>query len=92
MNLYTERVMADDPTAGGSFPPDRYKNAEAALGGADAVEKTTYVTGSGTEPESIKPAGVSAPVAAGGGRSATWVIIGLLLIAAVLVYVLGFGR
>jgi hypothetical protein len=28
---------------------------EAALGGADDVEKTTYVTGSGTEPETRAP-------------------------------------
>jgi hypothetical protein len=84
--------MPDRPTDGGSFPEDRYNNPEAALGGADAVEKTTYVTGSGTEPEGRKAAGTSAPVSAGGGKSATWVVIGALMIAAVLVYVLGFGR
>ena len=71
---------------------DRNRNSEPALGGADAVEKTTYVTGSGTEPETIKPAGVSASVPAGGGQNATWIIIGLLFAAAVLVYLLGFGR
>ena len=84
--------MPDRPTDGGSFDASRYTNAEAALGGADAVEKTTYVTGSGTEPETVKAPGVGAVVQAGGGQSATWVIIGLLLVAAVLVYVLGFGR
>ena len=36
-----ELVMADQPADGGSVPQDRYKNPEAALGGADAVEKTT---------------------------------------------------
>ena len=84
--------MLDKPTDGGSFDASRYKNPEAALGGADAVEKTTYVTGSGGEPETVKGVGVGAKVPAGGGQSATWVIIGLLLVAAVLVYVLGFGR
>jgi hypothetical protein len=85
--------MAEKPTDGGMFDPDRYENPEAALGGADAVEKTTYVTGSGTEPEAQKPEGVpAARVPAGGGQSATWVIIGMLLVAAVLVYLLGFGR
>ena len=72
-------------------PADDYRSSEP-LGGADAVEKTTYVTGSGTEPETIKPAGAAAKVPAGGGQSATWVIIGLLFVAAVLVYLLGFGR
>lgn len=84
--------MADKPTDGGTFDADRYKNPGTALGGADAVEKTTWVTGSGTEPETIRPAGVAAKVPAGGGQNATWVIIGLLFVGAVLVYVLGFGR
>ena len=34
-----------------SFDPDRYRDAEAQLGGADDVEKTTYVVGEGTAPE-----------------------------------------
>jgi hypothetical protein len=84
--------MPDNPLDGGSFDPDRYRNPETALGGADAVEKTTYVTGSGTEPETIKPAGVEARVPPGGGQNATWIIIGLLAVGAVLVYLLGFGR
>lgn len=84
--------MPERPTDGGSFPEDRYANPEAALGGADAVEKTSYVTGSGTEPETIKPAGAAASVPAGGGQSATWIIIGILLVAAVLVYLLGAFR
>ena len=85
--------MVDRPTDGGSFPEDRYKNPETALGGADAVEKTTYVTGRGTDPERRNPD--EAPIArvrAGSGQGATWAIIAFLLIAAVLVYLLGFGR
>ena len=85
--------MADQPTDGGSFPEDRYKNPEAALGGADAVEKTTYVTGKGTEPEARKPDAVpSARVPAGSGQAATWAVLAFLFIGAVLVYLLGFGR
>ena len=86
--------MPDNPTNGGNVDPSRYRNPETALGGADAVEKTTYVTGSGTEPEARKPVGegVSAGVSSGGGQSATWVIIGMLVVAAMLVYLLGFGR
>jgi hypothetical protein len=85
--------MADRPTDGGSFPEDRYKNPETALGGADAVEKTTYVTGRGTEPEAMGPN--DAPATRAPRRSApntTWILIGALLVAAVLVYLLGYGR
>ncbi len=85
--------MIDDPAPGPSIPADRYRDAEAALGGADAVEKTSYVTGSGTDPQAIKPTGsASAKVPSGAGQSATWAVIAFLLIGAVLVYVLGFGR
>ena len=85
--------MADKPTDGGSFPEDRYKNPEAALGGADAVEKTTYVTGKGTDPSAQKPPGEpTARVKSGSGQGATWAILAFLAIAAVLVYLLGFGR
>jgi len=85
--------MSERPTDGGSFPEDRYRNPETALGGADAVEKTTYVTGKGTEPEARHQEGTaSARVPSGSGHGATWVIIAFLAIAAVLVYVLGIGR
>ena len=85
--------MPDQPTDGGSFPEDRYRNPETALGGADAVEKTTYVTGKGTEPSGSQPPGSpAARVGAGAGQGATWAVIGFLVIAAVLVYLLGFGR
>jgi hypothetical protein len=93
--------MPDRPADGESFPKDRYENPETALGGADAVEKTSYVTGSGTDPERTDPTpvnqrkgegSVTANVAAGGGQGATWAIIVFLLVGAVLVYLLGFGR
>jgi hypothetical protein len=81
------------PTDGGGFDADRYKNPETALGGADAVEKTSYVAGSGTEPEARKPVGAAAGgVPAGSGQRATWAIIVFLLVAAVLVYLMGFAR
>ena len=85
--------MPENPTGGGSFPEDRYRNPETALGGADAVEKTTYVTGQGTEPEARHQAGTpSARAPSGAGHGATWAIIGFLVVAAVLVYLLGYGR
>ena len=85
--------MAERPPQGGSAPEDRDRNPEEALGGADAVEKTTYVTGKGAEPETLHPPGTpSARVPSGSGHGATWAIIGFLAVAAVLVYLLGFGR
>jgi hypothetical protein len=84
--------MADRPTDGGKVNPDRYENPEVALGGADAVEKTTYVTGSGTEPEAVKSAGTPAARVSSGGIGATGAIVIFLIVGAVLVYLLGFGR
>ena len=85
--------MADQPADGGSVPQDRPKNLETALGGADAIEKTTYVTGKGTDPSAQQPAGApSARVGAGAGQGTTWAILAFLAISAVLVYLLGFGR
>jgi hypothetical protein len=90
---FEERSMTERPTDGNSFPEDRYRDPETALGGADAVEKTTYVTGKGTDPEAQHKAGTAAArVPSGSGHGATWAIIAFLAIAAVLVYLLGFGR
>jgi hypothetical protein len=85
--------MANQPADGGSLPERRYQNPESALGGADAVEKTTYVTGKGTEPEGRRADDApSARVPAGSGQGATWAVLAFLAIGAVLVYLLGFGR
>ena len=67
------------PTAG---PPNDDRNSEPYVGGADAVEKTTYVQGSGTSPESR----ADGPSATGGGSFSplAWVAIGVALIAALL--------
>lgn len=85
--------MVDRPTDGKEFPKDRYDDPEAALGGADAVEKTTYVTGKGTDPDAQKASDTpSAQVPAGAGQGATWAILIFLVVGAVLVYLLGFGQ
>jgi hypothetical protein len=90
---FEERSMSERPPEEPSFPEDRYRNPETALGGADAVEKTTYVTGQGTEPETRHKEGTpTARVPSGSGHGATWAIIGFLAVMAVLVYLLGFGR
>ena len=82
------------PPAGG-VPDDKYRQPpDVALGGADAVDKTTYGTGSGTEPERTRAdsAPPAAKGAAGTAPNATVAIIVFLAVAAVLVYLLGFGR
>jgi hypothetical protein len=85
--------MTNPPPSRG-VPDDKYRQPpDAALGGADAVEKTTYVTGSGTDPERRGPEGEPARKGnAGTGPSATWAIVVFLFVGAVLVYVLGWGR
>jgi hypothetical protein len=81
------------PAGGGGIPDDEYRQSpEAALGGADAVEKTTYVTGSGTEPERTKADAARVAKAAGTGPNATWAILIFLAVGAVLVYLMGWGR
>ena len=78
--------MPERPTDGGSFPEDRYKNPETALGGADAVEKTTYVTGQGhrARARASRPtrcAGRAGHPRRGRAGAPTWAIIAFLAIA-----------
>ena len=79
------------PSSGTPNDRDR-QQPEAALGGADAVEKTSYVVGAGTEPERMRPESPSARRGEGANVSTTWAIIIFLAVGAVLVYVLGWGR
>jgi hypothetical protein len=73
-------------------PRDRLRDPEAQLGGADAVEKTTYVVGEGTDPNARKGAG---PSATGVGRGAPTIVLAIVLTIVVLValaYMIGIGR
>ena len=70
----------------------RYDHPEAQLGGADAVEKTTYVVGEGTEPDRQPPGPHTATGAATGrGNLAVWVVAGIAALIA-LVYLVGLVR
>ena len=94
-------VRAGDPSpdpadarATGSENLDATRNeyAETALGGADSVEKTSYVTGEGTEPSGAPRASVVARTSTGGGINlAAWVIGAIALLIAV-IYMLGIFR
>ena len=76
------REASADESAGG------YKSPEAALGGADAVEKTTYVVGEGTEPGARPHGGYVARGAAGGSNVIAWIVGGVAALIA-LVYAIG---
>ncbi len=71
---------------------EQFSNSEAALGGADNIEKTTWVTGSGTEPEGKPIAGVTAQVPSGGGVNVgAWAVGAVALVIAV-IYAAGIFR
>ena len=79
------------PSAQERTPDGRDRAPEVDLGGADAVEKTTYVVGEGTEPER-RPAGpYVARDAAGVGGVAVW-IVGAIAVLIALVYAIGVFR
>ena len=58
----------------------RYTHSEAALGGADAVEKTSYVTGKGTDPQATSTGKPTASVGSGGGLGGLGWAIGALVV------------
>ena len=71
---------------------DQYRHAEAELGGADNVEKTTYTgNATGTEPGDGpgQNAAVTTRVGSGGSNIALWVT-GVLALLAMLAYATGF--
>ena len=72
-------------------PTDRYRDAEAQLGGADDVEKTTYVVGRGTEPEA-RAKGPTATVSSGGAPRLVLGVVVVLVVLVALAYLIGlFG-
>lgn len=88
----------------GERAPDErpFTDSETALGGADAVQKTTYGVGHGTEPTGLEehmPVGrrkgegdVVARVATGGGVSPVAWVVGILAALALVVYAFGAFR
>lgn len=72
-------------------PPERkFVDPETALGGADAVEKTTYVVGYGTTPEAEAQRNVPPPVGRTGPNLFVWIVLGIAALVAI-VYVAGIG-
>jgi hypothetical protein len=67
----------------GREPNRRGDNAEP-LGGADAVEKTTYVTGKGANPEAQRPPGIPAPLITTRSNSPViWVLLVFIILIAI---------
>ena len=71
---------------------EQFSNSEAALGGADSVEKTTWVPGSGTDPEGKPIAGVTAQVPSGGGVNLGAWAVGAIALVIAIVYAAGIFR
>jgi hypothetical protein len=72
-------------------PSESDRTPEVAFGGADAVEKTTYVVGAGTDPEGRPDGPYAARDAAGAGSVAVWIVAGLAALVG-LVYAIGIFR
>lgn len=70
----------------------QFSDSETALGGADSVEKTTYVTGSGTEPEATAQGHVIAQVPSGSGPNIGAWAVGVIALVIALVYAAGVFR
>ena len=69
---------------------DQFRNSEAALGGADSVQKTTALTGgSGSDPDRDQDKPVIANVPTGGGVNlGVWAVV---IIAVVIALIYGVG-
>ncbi|HEY8312176.1 MAG TPA: hypothetical protein VIG47_16540 [Gemmatimonadaceae bacterium] len=80
--------MADSTN---DHPEPKFSDPETALGGADAVEKTTYVVGQGTDPNALSPVGKPAPVGKNGINPVVWGVVALIVLIAV-IYVFGAFR
>jgi hypothetical protein len=75
------------PESTNDHPDPKFADPETALGGADAVEKTTYVVGSGTSPEARTPHGRPPSVGHPGSRPIGWIAIALAILVAIVYFV-----
>ncbi len=67
-----------------------FADPETALGGADAVEKTSYIVGKGTDPEARAPADHPPSVGHTGTNPMVWIVIVVAVVVGA-VYVLGLA-
>lgn len=76
------------PDQENEFDREEYRDPEAQLGGADDVEKTTYVVGEGTSPNRRKGDGPSALVPARGGPGGLIAIVVALIVLGAIAYLI----
>lgn len=86
-----QEEIVDQQPQQNPIPRDRYRDAEAELGGADNVEKTTYVVGKGADPNARKGQGSSATVSSGAPKMVAAVVVVLVVLVA-LAYLIGAMR
>ena len=81
------------PTAGPAHEPPQkpHVDFESVLGGADAVEKTTYVVRDGTDPNARTPVGDPPSAGRTRGNPLLWAVVVIAAWVAP-VYVLGIVR
>jgi hypothetical protein len=73
---------------GSSFPEDP-QSQESTVGGADAVQKTSYATGRGAEPEGQRrPGDAPAAAAVGFGAARGSLIVVALVVLGGLIYLI----
>jgi len=72
-------------------PEPKFVDSETALGGADAVEKTTYVVSEGTNPETLSPHGRPPSVGRSGMTLAGWIAVVIALLIGI-AYAIGIFR
>lgn len=70
-------------------PDPKFTNPETALGGADAVQKTTYGVGQGTDPSASSDGASTAHPSAGSGPNYLAWGIGVIAILVAIAYAVG---
>jgi len=79
-----------NPNQENPYDPDAYYQPDVDLGGADNVQKTTYVRGAGTEPDGSS-SGPIATVPSHAGPSPLIAVLVAIAIVAALVYLVGLA-
>jgi len=82
--------MQKSASEGSSFDEQGARGSEVA-GGADNVQKTSYVVGHGTDPDAPDPPGYAATVRSGGANVGLWIVAAVAVLIG-LVYAFGLFR
>lgn len=72
-------------------PDPQFTNSETALGGADAVQKTSYGVGQGTDPAATSDSSSTAHPPAGSGPNYLAWGVGVIAVLLAIAYFAGFA-